>query len=108
MRIALMKSIAGNTNFQLKFIDCLRVQHYEYHKRLFKIFDRNYDYTLKLYYKPLYLYNGNNVLTRRYKTKSDLFEDVQKIDSIQKIDYMHSLQSMQKILSRKIEKCNYF
>ena len=109
-----LSGIRGFSYLGHSTIDVAKVLNVSYRKRLFMIFDREYPYTLVISYKniltttsvsPVFV-NGQvghvygslttteSIITKRYKGKREVFNEIQEIERKQK-----ALESMGKKLS---------
>ena len=91
----MLKGIRGLSEFQLKQIDVSKIVSIDSRKRLFKILDQDYDYTLDIVYNksitksklmpvgpifvPMSYTETEHNMTRRYKTKKDVDDEINEI-----------------------------
>jgi hypothetical protein len=84
-----LKGIPGLSTFQLSRIDVRRALQCIVVKRLFKIFDRDYDYKLIIQSdnkgSKLFFNKNTNLISTRYKTLEDVNKDINRIKELQQI-----------------------
>jgi hypothetical protein len=95
-----LRGVDGWSSFNRSIIDVARVVSITYHKREFKIYDTDHNYTLTIEYeqpedeiKIVYVKNGFGVthgtktlhmLTKRYVTEIDVLNEIREIEEKQK------------------------
>ena len=72
-----LKGVNGWSFCNLKTIDIRRIITASYDKRIFKFFDKEYDYLLHINYIQS---NTSNTISKRYKTLSDVKKEIVGLD----------------------------
>jgi hypothetical protein len=81
------KGISGWSYWKLNCVDVSKVESVMYKKRLFKLFDRQYDYTLSIHYYLQDAFRSKTLveITKRYKTEKEIIDEIYEITNKKKI-----------------------
>ena len=80
------KGINGWSYWKLNCVDVSGIANVQYKKRLFKLFDRQYDYTVRIeYYKSCGFFKKIVHTTKRYKSEEEIIGEINEIANKKKI-----------------------